>query len=100
MDSFLKDLKHAIRALAHSPAFALAALSALTLGIGANVAIFSVVNAVLLRPVALPEPDRLVVFMNVTPQGTGPGGLAGQVRALPPAAGRRAAGLGVPHRAR
>ena len=72
MDTLLQDLKHAVRMLRKNPAFAAAALAALTLGIGANTAIFSVVNAVLLRPVALPDPDRLVYFMNVTPGGQGP----------------------------
>ena len=64
-----KDLKHSIRMFAQSPAFALAAISALTLGIGVNTAIFSVVDAVLLRPVPFPDPDRLVLFMNTSPQG-------------------------------
>jgi putative ABC transport system permease protein len=72
MDAFLKDLQHSLRAFAQSPAFTLAAVAALTLGIGANTAIFSVVNAVLLRPVAYPEPDRVVLFMNTSPQGSGP----------------------------
>jgi predicted permease len=57
---------------AQSPAFSLAAVAALMLGIGANTAIFSVVNAVLLKPVAVPDPDRVVVFMNVSPRGSGP----------------------------
>ena len=57
---------------AQSPAFTLAAVAALTLGIGANTAIFSVVNAVLLKPVAVPDPDRVIVFMNVSPNGRGP----------------------------
>jgi predicted permease len=72
LETFLKDVKHAFRMFVQSPAFSLAAVAALTLGIGANTAIFSVVNAILLKPVAVPEPDRVVVFMNVTPRGSGP----------------------------
>ena len=71
MEAFFKDLKHSLRAFAKSPAFTLAAIAALTLGIGANTAIFSVVNAVMLRPVAFPDADRIVVFMNTSPQGSG-----------------------------
>jgi predicted permease len=73
MDGFFKDLKHSLRAFRHSPAFTIAALAALTLGIAANTAIFSVVNAVMLRPVSFPDPDRVVSFMNVSPGGSGPG---------------------------
>ena len=72
VEAFAKDLKHSVRMFVQSPAFTLAALAALTLGIGANTAIFSVVNAVLLKPVAVPDPDRVVVFMNVSPRGSGP----------------------------
>ena len=72
MERLLHDLKHGLRTLRKNPAFAAAAIAALTLGIGVNTAIFSVVNAVLLRPVGLADPDRLVYFMNVTPNGTGP----------------------------
>lgn len=72
LEAVWNDLKHSLRMFAQSPAFTLAAVAALTLGIGANTAIFSVVNAVLLKPVAFPDPDRLVVFMNTSPQGAGP----------------------------
>jgi predicted permease len=68
----LRDLKHSLRMFAQSPAFTLAAVSALTLGIGVNTAIFSVVNAVLLKPIPFAEPDRLVFFMNTSPEGSGP----------------------------
>lgn len=71
-EAFWKDLKHSLRMFAQSRAFTAAALAALTLGIGANTAIFSVVNAVLLKPVALPDSDRIVSFMNTSPQGGGP----------------------------
>ena len=68
----LNDLRYTIRTLVKAPAFSLAAVAALTLGIGANTAIFSVVNAVLLKPLALPDPARAVMFMNTSPQGSGP----------------------------
>src|SRR5918996_5633077 len=71
MESFVRDLKQSLRMFAQSPAFTFAAVAALTLGIGANTAIFSVVNAVLLKPVAVPDADRVVVFMNVSPRGSG-----------------------------
>ncbi len=69
MDAFLKDVKHSIRMFLKNPSFTLTAIAALTLGIGANTAIFSIVNAVLLKPVPFPDPDRLVMMMNTSPQG-------------------------------
>ena len=72
MESFLRDLRQSLRMFAASPAFTLAAIAALTLGIGANTAIFSVVNAILLKPLAIPDAERVVVFMNVSPNGAGP----------------------------
>jgi predicted permease len=72
MDELLKDLQYSFRTFLKSPGFTLTALAALTLGIGANTAIFSVVNTVLLRPLVFPDPDRIVSLMNVNPQGSNP----------------------------
>ena len=71
MEAFIKDLRHSLRMFVQSPAFTLAAVAALMLGIGANTAIFSVVNAVLLKPVGVADPDRVVVFINTSPRGPG-----------------------------
>src|SRR5450755_4018650 len=73
MDDFFRDVKHSVRMFLRTPGFTVAALAALTLGIGTNTAIFSVVNSVLLKPAPFPEPDRLVLFLNTSPQGSGPG---------------------------
>ena len=78
MDNWLRDLRHSIRLLVRQPGFALTAILTLALGIGATTAIFSVVNAIVLRPLPLGEPERIMAVTRFLPRtGARPANLSG-----------------------
>ncbi len=67
MNTLLKDLRYAFRVLTAAPAFTMAALLSLAIGIGANTAIFSIVDGLLLRPLPYADEERLVILWNSSP---------------------------------
>jgi putative ABC transport system permease protein len=76
MDTLLQDVRYAFRTLARSRMFALIAVACLAIGIGVNTTIFSVVNAILLRPFAFTDPDQLVVLEELNTRNNGTSGVA------------------------
>src|SRR5687768_1240008 len=67
MDRLKQDITSAFRTLRKSPGYAIVTILTLALGIGANTAIFSVVNGVILKPLGFPEPERLVFITSQFP---------------------------------
>jgi predicted permease len=76
LETTFNDLRYALRGMRKSPAFAVTAILSLALAIGANTAIYSIVDAALLRPLPVPEPDRLVTLVNpdILASGEAPSG--------------------------
>ncbi len=79
----MNDLKFALRQLAKSPGFAAVAILSLALGIGANTAVFSLLNAVLLAQLPVHHPEQLVVFNWLAEENVGPPSLSGDTRREP-----------------
>src|SRR5262245_54067588 len=67
LESLIQDLRYSVRVLAKNPVFTLIAVGTLALGIGANTAVFSLVNGILLRPLPYTDPDRIVTVWNSFP---------------------------------
>jgi putative ABC transport system permease protein len=69
IEDLWRDFRFALRALAKAPGFAIIAVVVVAVGIGVNTAVFSVIDAVLLKPLTYPNPDELVSLVNTSPQG-------------------------------
>src|SRR5256885_13706982 len=67
MDSFLKDIRYGVRGLAKRPVLTIIAIVTLAIGIGANSAIFSTINALLLKPLPFPDPEHIVAIWEKVP---------------------------------
>jgi predicted permease len=73
METLLKDIRYGMRGLLRRPAFAIVAVIILALGIGANTAIFTLINAVILKPLPVSKPEELVLFDDLPNEGTSDG---------------------------
>ncbi|HSY01082.1 MAG TPA: ABC transporter permease [Acidobacteriaceae bacterium] len=73
LEDLWRDFRFALRSLRKTPAFTVIAVLVIAVGIGVNTAVFSVINAVLLKPLSYPDPEALVQLMNTSRQGSFPG---------------------------
>jgi putative ABC transport system permease protein len=88
-ESLVQDVRYAVRALLMTPAFVSIAVVTLAIGVGMNTAVFSIVNAVMLRGLPYPEPERLISLWEQTPPaGAGPNNLSSSGAPLGGAGGR------------
>lgn len=83
LDVFWREVRHAFRGLRHNAMFTTAALLTLAIGIGANTAVFSVINSVLLKPLAYPKADELVALRQIAPGAPGLANFADGLRMSP-----------------
>src|SRR5216684_3140408 len=83
IDDLLRDLRYEGRNLRRSPGFATLAVLIMALGIGANTAVFSVVNTVLLKPLSFRDPDRIVTLTNPSTTGEALTALSGKLVSIP-----------------
>src|ERR1700723_2290849 len=74
VENLWRDVRYGMASLARDPGFAAVTIGLLALGIGANTAMFSIVDAVMLKPLPFPEPERMVRVWESTPQGSGRNG--------------------------
>ncbi len=83
IDTLARDLRYVLRGLRRNPAFTATALLTLAIGIGANTAVFSVVNSVLIKPLPYPDADRLAGVWNIAPGAPGLASVSGDLRLSP-----------------
>ncbi len=83
LDTLARDVRYGLRTLRHHPTFTLVALLTLAIGIGANTAVFSVVNSVLLQPLPYPNSDQLVSVWQAAPGAPGLASVSGGLRLSP-----------------
>jgi hypothetical protein len=67
LETLWRDVRFSLRSIRHTPAVTVAVIATLAIGIGANTAIFSVVNGVLIKPLPYPDPDRLITMSHTAP---------------------------------